>query len=667
MQFSLNFLKQIVDIDSSPKDIAEKLTLAGLEVEEVDKAGDDWIFKVEVTTNRYDWLSVVGVAQEIAALFNKKLKLKCPRLKYIPKLEEKSIFIEDQKDCFYYLGREVKDVKVKDSPGQLKKLIINSGLASVSNVVDITNYSMLKWGNPLHAFDLDKIEGDIYIRRAKKDETFIGIDQKKRLLNSQNLVIADSQKVIALAGVMGAKNTEVTHETRNIFLEAAIFSPVTIRRSRRQAGLETESSYRFERKVSAYLLEFASQEAADLSVELAGGRFSGCGKTGTKIKEKAKEVTLELAKLKSYLGADIKLLEVKKILKSLNFEVKTVSAGKIKVKPHSFRFDIEREVDVYEEFARIYGYDKIAPRIPFLKKKEEPDPALGKKEAFWKFKNKIRDFICLSGFSEIITYSLQDQQELALVSEHQGLSLENPLRSQEDTLRPVLSLGLIKAVRHNLNRAKSNLKFFEIADVYKKGESGAVERPFLSLGVSGSKEKFFLLKGLIVNLLDYLNIDSVKLEPISKKSFTNSLDIIINGKSVGFLGKLDRKTEETFSLKQELFIASCDLSLLKKYQKNKVFSFFSRFPAVWRDISLAAQKNIRFEEVERIIKEKGKYLAGLKVVDTYRGKDLPQGHSAYTLRLFYQSKQKTLSSEEIDSCHNKIREKLSSKDGIILR
>lgn len=668
MYFSLNFLKQIIEINLSPQELAEKFTAAGLEVEKIKKSGQDWIFEAEVTTNRYDWLSVIGVAQEAAAVTGKKLKIKYPRLRKTPKLKKPDVTVESEKDCLCYLARQISSVKPGPSPAWLKNLITNSGLTSVSNIVDVTNYAMLKWGNPLHAFDFDKIEGNVCVRRARPGEIFLGIDQKRRELNKENLVIADDKKVIALAGVMGAKNTEVTPQTKNIFLEAAVFSPVTVRRSRRQAGLDTESSYRFERRVPLLWLEYASQEAVDLILKLGGGDFSGYFKAGGRKKEKPKSLTVDLNQMQNYLGIECRVSRAKKILESLNFEVERKSGSKIKIKPASSRFDIQSQVDVYEEFARVYGYNKIKPKIPFLKRTIKKNTALAAREQFWKFKNKLRDFFSLAGFREIVTYSLENREELSwFVWENGFLGLENPLRSQEGTLRPTLLLGMAKGLRYNLNRGQSGLKFFEIADIYKKKKDLVSEESILSLGLSGPPGKFFLLKGAVLDFLKFLNIEKVEFQKTKEKGFINSLKIFASGEPVGFLGKLDQETQEKLGLKEKMFAAEINLEKLYHRQKNKKLAPFSCFPFVCRDISLAKKEVIEFEEIRQIVENESRYLSGFKMIDTYQGKNLPQGYFAFTLRLFYQSQEKTLSSDEVDGCHNRIRKKLNAREGVILR
>ncbi len=257
-------------------------------------------------------------------------------------------------------------MKVGESPSWLKQRLENCGINSINNLVDCTNYCMLKWGNPLHAFDFDKIEGDIYVRRAREGEKFLGLDDKERSLSKNNLVIADEKKIIALAGVMGAKNTDVDENTKNVLLEAAVFSPLAIRRSRRDAALETESSYRFERRVFFDYLELASAEAADKIISLTKGRFYGYKMRGEKASREQVKIALSFAKLNDYLGVTIPEAEVKTILENLEFTITKTFREGIEVSPPLFRMDILREVDVYEEAARIYGYDKIPPVLPFI-------------------------------------------------------------------------------------------------------------------------------------------------------------------------------------------------------------------------------------------------------------------------------------------------------------
>jgi phenylalanyl-tRNA synthetase beta chain len=661
MKFSLNFVKEFLDIKIQPPRLAELLTHIGMEVEHLEKEGNDWIFEIEVTSNRYDWLSILGISHEIACLLNKKLKVNYPKVIKKPLLKEKEIIIENLEDSPFYIGRLIKNVKIEESPAWLKSRVLNCGISSINNVVDITNYCMLKWGNPLHAFDADKIEGNIYIRRAKEKELFVGIDGKERFLTKDNLVIADDKKVIALAGVMGAKNTEVDQNTKNIFLEAAIFSPVVIRRSRQKVGLDTESSYRFERRVFVKNLEYASAEASQLIEKLCRGVVFGYKEAGKEPKERVKRIKLDLEKMSFYLGKNIPSLEVKKILSHLEFKVKKISSKKFLITVPEFRFDVKEEVDVYEEVSRFYGYDKI-PSIVC------PLFSSTKKDTLFEFKNDLRKFLALCGLREIITYSIESEEEMRKLKEENFIEILNPLRKQENVLRTNLALGMIKNIRYNLNHYQSKLRFFEIANVYFKEKDKFVEVPFLSLGVSGVMDDFFYLKAVVEEILNYLNLKNFEFKEESQKNFSNALKIVVENQTLGFLGKLDKNLKEYFDLKEDLIFAQLDVEILNKTKKEKIYQPFSLQPIIFRDISIALRKDRKFKEIKEIIEEVvGSFLQGLEIIDVYKGKDIPNNYCAFTLRVFYQDPQRTLTSQEVDSLHNQIRGRISQKEGVILR
>lgn len=666
MRFSLKFIQQFLKLDLKPASLAQKLTMAGMEVEALEKIGDDWIFDIEVTTNRYDWLAMVGIAQEIAAVLGRKLKIEYPQISKQPVLGDPAIIIEDAKDCPYYIGRLIKGVKVGAPSLNLKNLITNCGLTSVNNVVDITNYCMLKWGNPLHAFDQDKLEGNIYIRRAKKGESFIGIDEKSRALDKNNLVIADSKKIVALAGVIGAKNSGVDSSTKNIFLEAAIFSPSVVRCSRRGAGVDTESSYRFERRVSLDYLEFASKEAAQLIAETAKGSLVAVARAGRKPKVLQKKITVTLSALENYLGCLIPAAKFKKILISLGFGLKQVGKDKYLLSTPAQRFDLIREVDVYEEVSRIYGYDKIPARIPFLNRDVSSSSADTSK-SLYHFNNQLAGYVALLGFKEIISYSIEDPQALGLPTAARTIGIVNPLRKQENSLRGDLLLGMIKAIAHNLNRNQNNLYFFEIAHSYLKDKKGFLEIPVLALAASGRTQGFFYLKGALEKILQYTNNQKFQLRKCQLTGYSEALEVLVGGQRIGFVAKVNQAIKKNFGLKEDLFFAQLNIAQLITRSNEKKYANFSPYPVVWRDISISLGKDLNFAQIEETIKAKSKYLVNLQIVDIYKGKDIPPETTAFTLRIFYQSSEKTLTSQEVDTFHNQIRQALSQQRGLQLR
>ena len=666
MRFSLKFIKEFLDVNISAGKLGSVLTMAGMEVERIEKLKGDWAFDIEVTTNRYDWLSIFGIATEVAAILGKSINVKYPTASKMPLLTRPNIVIEDKEDCSYYIARNIRNITFSDKENKFKQRVINCGLNSVNNIVDITNYCMLKWGNPLHAFDADKIRGDIYIRRANKGEVFIGIDGKERTLSKENLVIADNEKVIALAGIMGAKNTEVDKGTKNILLEGAIFSPLTIRRSRRSVGLDTESSYRFERIVSAEFLEHASAQAASLIGIVGRGQVSGYRACGKKSMSLNKKILINLPQLNSYLGTQVSAKEVKKILERLRFKVKNLSKDKLSVLSPSVRFDIKREVDVYEEFCRIYGYSKISAKIPSLNRNQSKE--LSKYNGgLSSVKNELGGYIALLGFKEIITYSIENSMALSRTNQKNHITILNPLKKNENVLRTSLLTGMLTVVKHNLNHNQESLALFEIADVYSKNKKGFVESCAISLGLSGQSQDFFRLKASVEEIIKYLNIENLEFIESKVENFTNALKIVIGNKNVGFLGKLDEGKRKEADLKEKVFFAQLDLETLAMLVVDKKHKAFSSYPITWRDISISLNKKVKFKSIEKIVKDQSSYLKRLAVINVYKGKDISKDASAFTLRIFYQSGEKTLTSSEVDSFHNNIRDILSRQAGVVLR
>ena len=663
MRFSLNFLREFVEIDMPAKELAAVLTMAGMEVEEIQHLGSDWVFDIEITTNRYDWLSHLGVAREIAACLDRKLKLDFPVSVKKPGLAGRKVIIENTGDCQFYLARSLRGAQIKIAPAWLIERLANCGLNSVNNAVDIANYCMLKWGNPLHVFDQDKLEGDLYVRRAVSGERFLGLDDKERVLAPENLVIADAKKVVALAGVIGGKNTAVESGTKNIFLEAAIFSPFVVRQSRRSAGLNTDSSYRFERMVHPDCLEYASAQASQLIQELCGAEFCGYAASGKKPKVKIKKITCVVADLNKYLGTSLTAGGVKKILVRLGFKLQKSGSEKVTVLSPALRFDQQREVDVYEEVARIYGYDNIEPTQPFLTNYDS-----GFLSSCYNFKKELRGVCAALGFNEVQTYSIVAEEDLAKLGEKDFILLSNPLRKQENAMRPSLLTGMLAVARYNLNRQASGLRLFELADTFRKTVDGYDEQPELSLALCGDEEDFFILKGAVQEVLKVLYIPNLEYTQQARANFSSALTVKSGASELGFLGKLDPQKVREFDLKENLFYCQLSLGQLQKTRGRLVYQLFSQYPAVWRDISLAVSREKKFRELEKLIRANGgEFLVSLSLIDRYQGKDLPAGTQAFTLRLFYQSRERTLSAQEVDALHNAVRSALVSSSGVSLR
>lgn len=658
MKFSLNFLKEFLEIKVSPDKLSELLTMAGLEVIARERVGSDTSFEVEVTSNRPDLLSIVGIAYEASALLGKKSKVSLVKVKTKPALNM-PVTIESKKDCSLYIGRVIENVKITPSPAWLVERLKACGINSVSNVVDITNYCMLKWGQPLHAFDLDKLSEKLIIRRARPKEKLICIDNKERELNSEALVIADGKKPIALAGVIGGKTCEVSAQTKRIFLEAAIFSPIRIRRTRRLLGINTESSYRFERAVNPAYIEQACFEAASLIERLSGGKVCGYKKIGTTPPLKRPRIKFEVSKMNNFLGTDIKENKALQILKHLGFKVDKTRRD-IFIKSPLFRQDISVEQDLFEEIARIWGYQNIKEELPAVKKDMEVRPS------FYRFKEAIREKAIRLGFKEIITLSIVSEKHISshLLEDVEAIRVVNPLRADEDLLRPFVFLGMLERLRHNVYRKQRNLEFFEIADSFIKSGGSFKESPKLCLGVhSDAKEDFYVFKGKVEAFLKTLGIEGFSIQEREQDLFSNFCLI----ENLGWIGILGSDKAYALDLNQ-VFLAEFDLEALACQAKESTFVNINYLPWVERDISMAVRGDVKFNRIEDMIKaEVGALLKGLEVCDVYKGEKISKDFTGFTLRVFYQHKARTLEAQEVDSLHFSLRDALASIEGVILR
>ncbi|MDD5436171.1 MAG: phenylalanine--tRNA ligase subunit beta, partial [Candidatus Omnitrophica bacterium] len=483
MLISYNWLKDYIDPNLAPARLAEVLTMSGLTTESVHALGNDHIFEIEITANRPDWLSYIGVARELAAITGSRLKLPAPgSMKVSHKKGGARVTVEEKSLCQRYTARVIRNINVDASPDRLKKKLETMGLRPVNNIVDITNFCLFETGEPMHAFDLDKVEGpEIIIRKARKGEKIVTIDGVERELNDAMLIIADKSRPIAIAGVMGGLNTEVTHSTKNILLEAASFDPISVRRTRRALGISTESSYRFERKVDLNNIADASDRATSLIYELAGGEACDFIDIGKKAAQ-TKEITLRLPRLNAVLGLEIPPEKVKKIANSLGLRIKKSAKDSITVETPQFRYDLNAEVDIIEEVARIYGYNKIPSSVPAVVAQDEkvpPDVVAG---------NKIREVLAGMGADEIITYSLLGGNllKMACLADSKVAEVKNPLSSEQEVMRPGLMPGMLTSILWNINRKTKDLKLFELGKIYtKESETKFGEKRYLAIGMAG--------------------------------------------------------------------------------------------------------------------------------------------------------------------------------------
>ncbi len=681
MKVTYNWLKDFLNIKIPPKALAEKLTNIGLEVVSLEAAQGDFIFEIEITSNRPDWLSVLGVAREVAAITNSKLKTQNSKLK-IQNLEPKvktlkgnfRIEIEDKKDCPLYTARIIKNVKVGASPEWLKKRLELVGCRSVNNIVDITNYCLFALGHPLHAFDLDKLnQATVIVRRAKAGEKITTIDNQQKLLTPEILVIADNHKPVAVAGVMGGKDTEVTFNTRNILLESAIFNPVLVRRGRQKLGLQSESAYRFERGVDLESVKNTSLSAQKLICELAHGLPSGSISLGAP-KPTCVSIKLDVAYVNRILGTKITTLKIREILSSLGFSLKTQAKNTLLVKSPSFRQDIKSAIDLVEEVARIYGYDAIAQTLPAIK----PGPnTFGKTEDVSYIKNVLLGL----GLQEAITYSLVDRQlltKLGIKFDVNLIEISNPLSREQEVLRPTLLPSLMRCVAYNLNQQQEYVNIFEVANIFSGSNNVPDEK--LSLGIALCGTSSFLIKqGLIKDEITLLHLKGILEELFNKLGIQGygfkskggkQVSIVVGEQEVGVMLDLNKQVLDAFDIKnKQVVLAEINLEKIFTYiNLKKKFSNIPRYPAITRDISFIVKDDISAKDLIRAIEEKGLTLLSLaKVVDYYQGKQIPAGFRGLTVSCVYRANDRTLTEEELSPIHNSICAFLVERFGIKLR
>ncbi|MFA5143207.1 MAG: phenylalanine--tRNA ligase subunit beta [Candidatus Omnitrophota bacterium] len=678
MRISYNWLKDYIDPNLAPAKLAETLTMAGLTTESVQPSGDDHLLEIEVTANRPDWLSYIGVARELAAITGNKLTL--PPSAGINTAGKKSgikIDIEEKSLCQRYTARVIKDVDVKESPGRLKRKLEAMDLRPVNNVVDITNFCLFETGEPMHAFDLDKIDGgQIIIRRARKGEKIVTIDGVERELNDTILVIADRSRPIAIAGVMGGLNTEVTGATKNVLLEAASFDPISARRTARALGISTESSYRFERKVDLDNIASASDRATSLICELASGQaceFIDIGKKSAG----GKTITLRLPKLDAVLGLEIPPAKVKKISESLGLRIKKSTKESLTMDTPQFRYDLNAEIDIIEEIARIYGYNRIPSTIPAVVEQDEKVPFE------MMIENRIRSLLAGSGADEIITYSLLSKNLLKMASlEDTHVSeIKNPLSSEQEIMRPSLMPGMLASILWNINRKSRDLELFELGKIYTKtSERSFNETRCLSIGIAGEISGwaqgarpcgFFDLKGAIETVLSELGIDNAAFKQTRIDGYSHSCAAVIDikGSEIGRAGEISKQVLHNFDIKERIYFCEISLDALLKHAKlEKVFKELPKHPSVYRDMSLVVPKEVLNADIVVLARETaGAILHDIRLIDRFTGKQIPDGKVSLTYRLEYRIPSRTLEEKEVSAVHANILQALEKRYGARLR
>ena len=645
---------------------------------------DDVIMEIGVTPNRPDALSHIGVARDLAAIFNKELKY--PILNYKETDEDinsiASVEIQDSTNCPRYAAKVVKDVQILESPDWLKKKIIQIGLRPINNIVDVTNFILHELGQPLHAFDLDLLAGQkIIVKSTTKEKKFTTLDSKERILPADTLMICDGDREVAIAGVMGGENSEITQSSKNILIESAYFNPSSIRKTSKKLQLSSDSSYRFERGTDFNNVLFAAERAAQLIAEVSGGKICKGSIDAYPVKLKNKEVQLRYNSVKKNLGYDIPVEKIHNILNCLGFKELTKDESSLTVSVPGFRPDVEREIDLIEEIARIHGYDNI-PTISRI------NITLGEKHDDSEFADKIRDTAISLGFYEMINNPLVPENYSKLCGE--PVALTNPLSADMADLRTSLLPGVLSVVVRNLNKGVKDLALFEIGNVFQRLNKNKIgsfkdfnENQNLIFVLSGketgktwnSAEKgfdFYSLKGILKAFIQKISLDNVLTD--SYYSDVNSkydlnITFVHNSEPIGAGGKVKKHILQMFEIGQDVFCFEFNLDKLKQIPvQPKKFTEPLKYPKVIRDFAFIFDISVQYGDVnDYILTSSSSLLKKVDLFDVFESETLGAGKKsmAFTLEFFDESR--TLTEEEVEKEFNVLIQKVSKEFSATLR
>ena len=648
----------------------------------VDYSGDV-ILDLDITPNRPDCLSVIGIAREVAALTGQRVHL--PEVSYeesaYPIDQQMSVEIAAPELCPRYCASLINGIKVAESPWWLQQRLLRYGMRPINNIVDVTNYVMLEYGQPLHAFNYNQIRGKkIIVRRATPGETMATLDGTERLLSGDMLVIADEVRAVAVAGVMGGADSEVTDETTSILLEAANFDPASIHHTGNALRLPSEARMRFERGISPELTLEALKRATQLIIEIAGGEVAQGLADVYPGRLDHKPIRLSTDRLKRLLGVEFDLEQVVGALTSLGFDCKAgASASEVWVTAPYWRSDIHQDVDLIEEVARIIGYDKIPVTLlgqPLPSQSPEP---------MFSLKQKVRCRLVGYGFQEVITYSLTSLERLSkLLPEPHSLEpfplrMANPMTVEQEYLRPNLRANLLATLSSNRKHESGGIRLFELGKVYLPRLKDLPDEPEMLCGIlSGSRLEeswhggdglfdFYDAKGVVEGLLCHLGVE-VNFEGCSDARLhpNKQAAVIIAGNRLGVIGELHPKVLEAFEI-TDAYLFEINLSQLLPFTvEHKIFQPIPRFPAVERDIALVVDAKVTHYSLQSIIKGFS-LVAGVTIFDVYSGKQVPRGKKSLAYRLTFQSPTHTLTDNEVDKVQQQILSRLSHDLGATLR
>jgi phenylalanyl-tRNA synthetase beta chain len=695
MKVVYNWLKEFVDVTASPADLRARLSLAGVAVDSIEETAAGPVLDAEVTANRPDCLGHLGIAREVAAIYRLPLKPLHPKLKESPEKAADATRVEIQAPdlCGRFTARVLRSVNVQPSPDWLRQGLEAIAEKSINNVVDVTNYVMFELGHPLHAFDFDKLhEHRIVVRRAKPGEKIRTLDGAERALTKDMCVVADAGRAVGIGGVMGGAETEISFSTRNVLIECAWFDPVSIRRTSKALGLRSEASYRFERGADPAMAELASQRAAELIQQVAGGELLAGVVDVYPHRAPKQKIELSRQELLRVMGADVPDRDIEAILSALGFhpvrvDVNRGSDGSIaavwECRQVSWRQDVTRSIDLIEEVARHYGYDKFPPRLPPAKL---PAHRLPHAEV----QDRLRERIVALGYQEIVEIPIVDTQRNELFRP-EGLApavIGNPLAEDAAVMRSTGTVSMLRAIEWNLNHGQRNLRLFEIGKTYELRDGEPVETQVLTLGATGlAQEKtiyevarefgFADLKGDLDRIGELAGGFSWQSGGPLWLTGSRAAQLSLAGKSPapansGVVGQLAKRIADIYKFRQDVFVAELKLEPLvtgvEAANAARRFKPLPRFPAVERDFSLVLADGITFSQVVATIRSlQIAELESIEAADLFRGGQVPAGKLSLMIRVKFQSADATFTDAQLSDFSARIVAALQQKLGAALR
>jgi phenylalanyl-tRNA synthetase beta chain len=700
MRLPIEWIKEHIRTEAGPEEIADRLTMAGLEVEEKAESAIGAVLDIKVTPNRGDCLSVKGVARELRAAYaitGGEVLESAGGSDHLHMIGDShapgagagsphspsasdltSVTIEAPVACLRYAARLVRNLRTGPSPQWMQDRITAAGMRPINNIVDVTNYVMLETGQPLHAFDYDALaEHRIVVRRAWQGEKLTTLDGQERALTPNMLVIADGHKAVALAGVMGGGETEVTEQTTTMLLESAHFDPLAVRRTAKSLDMRTEASYRFERFVDPAGVVAAADRACELIAELGAGDVVPGVVDVIAGEMEARRLELRPARVSEMLGYDVSTDEIVTTLVSLGFLVASAGSGPLTVQIPSWRPDIVREIDLIEEVGRVLGYERIPETLP------RGSTTQGAESLEWRFAERLRSILAGAGLQEIVSHSLLAESSLEdKRTGHLRVAIRSALSAELSGLRRSLLPGLVEAMERNARRGLSPLAFFEVGHLFLRENSSYTERPAVGAAIAGplapaswQKESravaadYYAIRGLIETLAEGLHIAGLSFSPSADPRLHpgRSADVLLHGSVIGHVGELHPDMTRELTVRQRVVVFELQVDALRTaVESGRDFHPPTPFPSVVRDLAPRLTADVAYRSVERSVEGvRVPFLENLAVTDLYTGAPLPEGIKSLTLSLTFRAFDRTLTEEEVSNALNDIRQALERDCGAV--